>query len=246
MTRNTNRSQQWKSRLRPHCTSSAKPCTPFLISVWPSAIHTRAPQGTIAQPSRQQQSKPSVPPRGCSDAPRAKVDDHRMVYGAARSSSRIAIHRFHEDRRRQRLRRSGLLPSPASNNLRRQVQIKPEERLDDGRHRQPIRAVRTPEPRFAVALHSSTDAAFPAQKIPLPDPPSAPKHTLKNTLKSDRYLPTQGGPRRIETYSCVDGLCRKGSKPYCRTGYAICPRSCRSTQHLTCTLQVKNPVSSSP
>lgn len=85
----------------------------------------------------------------------------------------------------------------------------PTRRHDGGGHRQPSRPARTPRPRSAAVPHHSNGAAALAPKIPSPDPPTTPKHTLKGTLKSARYLPTQDGPRRMDT---VEPAAHRGNR----------------------------------
>lgn len=71
-----------------------------------------------------------------------------------------------------------------------------------GRRRQPAQ---TPRPQSVAVPHRSTADAALAPKIPSPGSPTAPKHTVKSTLKSARHLTTKGCPRRIDTLN-------KGSK----------------------------------
>ena len=48
------------SRRSACCTISARPCMPFLISVWSMAIHTRAPDGITAAPSAPPSPAPAM------------------------------------------------------------------------------------------------------------------------------------------------------------------------------------------
>lgn len=103
--RKTQRSPAKGFREKLCCTIADKLCMPRRISVWPIAIHTRAPAGIIARPSALPTPRQLVLPRRCSLALCHQVyDDHRHCRLVPILLLTIVNHRLDE------LRQGGRLP----------------------------------------------------------------------------------------------------------------------------------------
>jgi hypothetical protein len=95
---NTNTSPANGSRPRSSCTSNAKSCMPFLISVWPVAIQIRTPVGTaiIGAPEPQAHAPtPSHRPPASTIHPAVPHDDYHLSGRGRGRHRRRCLHNNH-------------------------------------------------------------------------------------------------------------------------------------------------------